>query len=116
MPVKILNPKDEVEHSHGKAAQISRIVWFVVGFLEGVLALRLVLNALEAGETAGFPQMILMLTRPFATPFLGIFPNAGTDGFEPASVVAMGFYLLVGVALIKIVRILYGETRQTDLG
>lgn len=106
--------RDEVGGGRHKVAQISQIIWFMVGFLEVVLALRVILKALGAGPTAGFTQMIVGLTSPFVAPFLGIFPNAGTDvyEFEPASMVAMIVYLLIGVGLVKLVRILYGETRQ----
>ncbi len=107
--------RDEVGEKRRKVAQITQIIWFAVGFLEVVLALRLVLKVLGAGQTADFTQMIMAATRPFVMPFLGIFPNAATDGFEfePASVVAMVIYLLLGVGLVKLVRILYGETSET---
>lgn len=107
--------RDEVGGGRNKVAQINQIVWFAVGFLEVVLALRLTLKVLGAGQTADFTQMVFGFSAPFVMPFLGIFPNAGTDvfQFEPASVVAMVVYLLIGVGLVKLVRILYGETRET---
>lgn len=106
--------RDQVGGQRLKVAQITQIIWFAVGFLEVILALRLVLKVLGAGQTADFTQMVMGATRPFVAPFLGIFPNAATDEFvfEPASVVAMVVYLLVGLGLAKLVRILYGETRS----
>lgn len=106
--------RDEVSGGRDKVAQINQIIWFAVGFLEVLLALRLVLKMLGAGPTAGFTQIVTGVTSPFVAPFLGIFPNAGVDvfEFEPATVVAMLVYLLLGVGLVKVVRIMYGETRQ----
>lgn len=107
--------RDEVGRGRNTVAQLGQIIWFAVGFVEVVLALRILLKALGAGPTAGFTQLVLGFTNPLVMPFLGIFPNAGIDvfEFEPASLVAMLVYLLVGVGLAKIVRIIYGETRQT---
>ncbi|MCG3773968.1 MAG: hypothetical protein JW395_0785 [Nitrospira sp.] len=105
--------RDEVGVQHSKVAQITQIVWFIVGFLEVVLAIRLILKLTAAGQT-DFTQVVLGFTRPFVMPFLGMFPNAAADSFEfePASLVAMGVYFLIGIAVAKLVRILYGETRE----
>ncbi len=107
--------RDEVGGTERRVAQVRQIIWFVVGFLEVVLALRLVLKLLGAGQTAGFTQTVVGFTEPFLAPFLGIFPSAGAAGFEfePATAVAMLVYLLAGVGLTRLVRILYGETRET---
>lgn len=105
--------RDQVGGRHRTVAQITQIIWFVVGFFEVMLALRLVLKLTAAGQT-DFTQVILGVTRPFVMPFLGMFPSAATDGFEfePASVVAMLIYFLVGLGLVQVARILYGETRE----
>ena len=106
--------RDEVGWRHRRVAQITQIIWFVVGLFEVMLALRLILKLTAAGQT-DFTQVILGVTRPFVMPFLGIFPNAATDGFEfePASLVAMAVYFLVGLGLVQLTRILNGETRET---
>lgn len=107
--------RDEVGGQHRKVAQITQIIWFVVGFFEVLLALRLVLKLTAANQASDFTQLIFGFTRPFVMPFLGMFPNAATDGFEfePASVVAMIVYFLIGLGLARLVRIAYGETRET---
>ncbi len=106
--------RDEVGGRHRRVAQITQIIWFGVGLLEVMLALRLVLKLTAAGQT-DFTQVVLGVTRPFVMPFLGMFPNAAADGFEfePASVVAMIVYFLIGLGLVQLARILYGETRET---
>lgn len=116
MPVKILNPRGRLEARPDKVAQITQMVWMVVGFLEGILATRLLLQALDGTETSGFGEMLLAFTRPFVTPFLRIFPNAGADAsqLETASMVAMVVYLIAGVCVIKLVRRLYAEPRPTS--
>ena len=106
--------RDEVGGGQRKVAQINQVIWYVVGFLEIVLALRLGLKVLGAGEAADFTQLVFGFTGPLVMPFLGIFPNAGTEvfEFEPASVVAMLVYFLVGLGLANLVRILYGQTSE----
>ncbi len=107
--------RDEVSGTQRKVAQIRQILWFVVGFLEVLLALRLVLKLLGAGQTADFTQIVFGVTKPLVMPFLGIFPNSASEAFEfePASLVAMLVYLLIGFGLARLVRIFYGETRET---
>jgi hypothetical protein len=107
--------RDEVGGTERRVAQIRQIIWFVVGFLEVALALRLVFKLLGAGQTADFTQTVFGFTTPFVTPFFGIFPSGVAAGyeFEPATAVAMVVYLLAGLGLARLVRILYGETRET---
>jgi hypothetical protein len=113
MPVKIANPRGKPDNAPNNVAQITQMVWMVVGFLEGVLATRLLLQALDTSGTSGFAEMVLAFTMPFVTPFLRIFPSAGADPsqLETASMVAMAAYLLLGAAVIKIVRRFYAAPR-----
>lgn len=106
--------QDEVGSRQRRIAQIRQIIWFAIGLFEVLLGLRLILKLTGAGEAADFTQLIFGVTRPLVMPFLGIFPSAGADAFEfePASVVAMVVYLLVGWGLVRLVRIFYGETRD----
>ena len=106
--------RDEVGGQQHKVAQITQVLWFTVGIFEVLLALRLVLKLTSAAEAAGFTQLILGITTPLVALFLGIFPNAGAGGyeFEPASVVAMVTYFLLGLGLARLVRIIYGQTRE----
>lgn len=105
--------RDEVAGQHRTVAQISQIIWFGVGLIEVVLALRLGLKLLAAGDT-GFTESILAVTQPLVMPFLGIFSSAAVENFvfEPASAVAMVVYFLVGLGLTQFVRIMYGEVGE----
>ena len=113
MPVKIVNPRGRAEEDDPKGLQANRMVWFIVGFLEGVLVLRLMLGLLDGGEAGVFSQSLLGLTTPFVAPFLGAFPSvAGSEGIETASLVAMACYLLFGFGLTRTLRALEARARS----
>lgn len=100
--------------SRRSVAQITQIMWFVIGLVEALLALRLILGMTGANEGAGFSQIILGVTQPLVLMFRGLFPVAATGGFEfePAAAVAMAVYFLLGLALARIIRIVYGEAPE----
>src|SRR3954471_1885585 len=52
---------------------VSRLVWFVVGVMSVLLALRFILLLAGANETSGFAQLIYGLTGWMVAPFLGLF-------------------------------------------
>ncbi len=76
-----------------------QIVWFIVGVIIALIALRFVLLALGANPNNGFASFIYGLSGIFVAPFEGIFgaePQTGVSYFETASLIAMAVYLLVG--------------------
>jgi len=89
-----------------------RIVWYIVGIIVGLLALRLVLQLLGANEGNGFVDFIYGLSAVFAAPFFGMFsydPTYGASYFEISTVVAILVYLLIGWAVAKLFTL--GNTR-----
>lgn len=82
-----------------------RIVFYIVGVINALLALRIVLLLLAANKGAGFVDFIYALGGFFATPFYGIFnyqPHYGESTFEISSVVAIVVYSLVAVGIAKL--------------
>lgn len=99
---------------------VSRIVWFVVGLMAALIAIRFVLLAAGANETAGFAQLIYGLTDWMVAPFANIFGSnltypgtAGTAIFEPSSLVAIVVYALVGLLVTKVAELALGTNRTT---
>lgn len=86
---------------------VQRIVWFIVGFVDVIIALRLVLLLLGANRGAGFTDFIYSLSAPFVSPFVGIFgePVYGRSVLEVSSVLAIVIYLLIGWGITKLVTI-----------
>ena len=107
-------PPQKTTERRRSVALVTQAIWFVVGIFEALLALRLVLLFSGANPAADFTQLIFGLTRPLVFVFLGIFPNLTSGAFEiePASLVAMVVYFLIGMGLARLVWILYGEPKE----
>ena len=79
-----------------------RVVWYIVGIIVGLLALRLVLQLLGANEGNAFVDLVYGLSGVFAAPFFGMFsytPSYGVSYFEVGTLVAMIVYALIGWAI-----------------
>ena len=93
--------------------RVSQLVWLVFGVVIGLIAIRFVLLLLGANPDAGFTSFVYGVTNPLVAPFEGIFgaPDLETGVFDPASLVAIAVYALVGWVVGKVVDIALGETR-----
>lgn len=83
--------------------RISQIVWYVVGVVEILLALRFFLKLFGANATAGFTKFIYGATGLFASPFFRVFRVSQVEGsvFEWSTLLAMAVYLLVAWMIVK---------------
>jgi len=111
-----------VDPAADKAASvdwINRLIWFIVGLMVALIAIRFVLLATGANETAGLAQLVYGVTgwmvAPFATLFGGFtYPGAEqTAVFEPASLVAIVVYVLLGFVLTRVANLMLGTNRTT---
>lgn len=84
-----------------------QIVWFVFTLIDGLIAIRFTLKILGAAPQAAFVSFIYGLTAPLVAPFRGIFPDTGQGFyvFEASSLVAIVVYLLLGWAIVALIRI-----------
>lgn len=81
-----------------------RVVWYIVGIIIGLLALRLVLQLLGANEGNAFVDLVYGLSGIFAAPFFGMFsyePSYGVSYFEVGTFVAIIVYALIGWAIAR---------------
>lgn len=97
-----------------------RFVWFIVGLMSALIAIRFVLLLAGANENTGFAQLIYGLTGWMVAPFAGLFganityPGAaGTGVFEAGSLVAIVVYVLVGWGITKLAELMLGTNRTT---
>ncbi len=87
---------------------VERIVWFIIGFIAVVIAIRIVLMLLGANQGNAFVDFIYSLGGFFAAPFFGIFgysPAYGSSVFEISSLVAILVYVLIGWGITKALNI-----------
>lgn len=90
-----------------------RIIYYMVGVIIALLAMRIVLLSLAANQGSAFVDIVYGLSGFFAVPFYGIFnyqPTYGQSVFEISSLVAIVVYALVAVGLAK----LFTLTRSHD--
>lgn len=84
------------------------------GVGEALIAIRVVLRLLSANAQADFAEWIYAVTRPFVTPFGGVFANPSLNGgvLEIESLIALGVYALAAWVLTALISILFGEARR----
>ncbi len=106
--VKQIDPviKDEapqkVFDKKKKIFRINQIIWYILGFVEVLLAFRVLLKALGANPNSGFTSFIYALTGPLALPFRGIIGESMSGGalIEWSSVFAVVVYLVIAGGLV----------------
>lgn len=82
----------------------TQIVWYILGLVEALLAIRFLLKLLGANPAAGFTSFIYGVTYPLAAPFLSVFRITSVSGsiFEWTTILAMLIYWLVAIAIIRV--------------
>ena len=89
----------------------NRIVYYILGLLEILLAFRLVFKLLGANPGSGFVSFIYSVTQIFLVPFNAIFRSASTQGIEtqallePGTIIAMIVYGIIGWGIVKMITI-----------
>jgi hypothetical protein len=83
------------------------IVGFVIGLIDVLVAARFLLKLLGASAQSAFVGVMYTVSTPFVAPFAGIFPNSGSTTyiFEPAALVAIGVFGLIGWGAVMLIRI-----------
>jgi hypothetical protein len=86
-------------------AQFLRVMWFMLGLLEGVLALRFLLAMMAANPRNAFASLVYGLTGPFVAPFRTLFPTPAADGsvVELYTLIAMLVYFLAWWTIVKLI-------------
>lgn len=99
----------------------SRIIYYILGTLEVLLAFRLILKVLGANPESPFVAVIYTITNLFLAPFKGIFRLAVTDGIEtesvlePSLIIAMIVYAAIAWGLVKLIEIIKNRNDSETL-
>jgi uncharacterized protein YggT (Ycf19 family) len=96
--------------NHVRAVQL---VWFITGLVDVLVALRFGMKLLGASTVSEFTRFIYGVSEPLVAPFRGIFPTTGQGTYilEPASLVAIVIYALIGWGIVSLIVIM--STRGT---
>ncbi|MCM1567695.1 MAG: YggT family protein [Dehalobacter sp. 4CP] len=117
MSVDIINRPNRGKSKESLTAR--RIVYYILGILEILLAFRLVFKILGANPNSGFVSFIYSLSQVFLVPFTAIFRSAATQGIEtnavlePSTVIAMIVYALVAWGIVKLI-IIFTRSQNKD--
>lgn len=92
-----------------------RLIYYFFGFIEVLLAFRLVLKVFGANASSSFVSGIYAVTGVFALPFSGIFRGSyqGGSAFEPGTLIAIAVYALVAWGIVEFLRVLSGVEQTT---
>ena len=87
-------------------AVVMRVVWFVFGVIEVLIAARFVLELLGANAEAGFVKFVYGLSDVFMAPFVAILGTARVAGatFEWSALLAIAVYALVAWGIVALIR------------
>ncbi|MEI6478038.1 MAG: YggT family protein [bacterium] len=98
-------PSESAVSEH-HAIKAGAYVWYVVGVLNVLIALRFVFLLLGAKNT-GFTASLYQVTHPLIAPFAGIFSSPGSDTgyFDTASILAIAVYLLIAWGIVALIDI-----------
>ncbi len=82
----------------------TQVVWYVLGIIEALLALRFVLKLLAANSSAAFTSFVYTLSYPFVAPFQAVFntTRVSASTFEWTTILAMFIYWLLAIAILKL--------------
>jgi uncharacterized protein YggT (Ycf19 family) len=102
----------ESESKDAKADRNNAWIWYIVGIIDLVLALRLLFHLFGA-RSSGFTDFLYSITGPFVAPFRGIFasPNVGGSYFDTAALIAIVIYILLGWVISGLINLI---TRPSD--
>ena len=90
------------------AARIALVLDYLFGLLYSLLAIRLILELMDARRSAGFVQFIAAITGVFYAPFRAIVASDRLDGSHPivwSLVVAIVAYMLLHAAIRGLLRL-----------
>lgn len=89
--------------------RLDQTIWYVAGFIEVILVLRVILKSLDAYSFHSFTHLFYAVTEPFIAPFYGVLGDSasGSSVIEGSSVLAVIAYLLIAWGLIQFFNLMY---------
>ena len=114
--VKIISGELHMEENQGKGTnnvnlKARKYVYYILGILEVLFAIRLVFKLLGANPSSTFVSFVYSFTQLFLLPFTSIFRTAVTKGvetqavLEPSTIIGMIVYALVAWGIVKLIEI-----------
>jgi hypothetical protein len=89
-----------------------RVVSYILGVIEVILALRFILALLGANRANDFANFVFSVSQPLVQPFFSLFgyrPHYGASKLEMYTWVAMIVYAIIAWGIISLIRLPRGE-------
>jgi hypothetical protein len=110
-PVQQQTKRVQTEAAVDAKMTSQNVVWYLLGIIEVLLAIRFVLKLFGANSASSFVNLVYSVTRVLTLPFDSIFgvtsTTAGTTHsvFEPSIVVGGLVYALIAWGVVKLITI-----------
>lgn len=87
--------------------KLTQIVWYILYFIEVILAFRFLLKLFGANAAAGFTNFIYSISSIFASPFFNVIrsPEANGSVIEWSTLLAMLVYWVIAWGIVKLILI-----------
>lgn len=101
----------KTERSTDAKTTAQNVVWFILGLIEVLLAIRFLLKLLGANSASGFVNFIYSVTNILTAPFDNIFNVSRSVAgqtqsvFEPSIIVAALVYAAIAYGIVKLLNI-----------
>ncbi len=98
-------------------ARITQVIWLLLGFLEALIAIRVVLKLIGANPAAFFSLIIYGITEVFLWPFSGLTANPGVGAMqlEVTSIIGMIIYALIAWGLTRLIWVLFYRPEMNEV-
>ncbi len=112
----VTTSRTAVYREGGYNTRVIQVVWWIVGLIDVLIAIRFLLKLFGANP-APFVRFMYDLTWPLVAPFHGIFNTAqeGRSILEPESLVAMAIYALIGWGIVSLIRLMSRPRSSTTV-
>lgn len=110
-PVQQQTKRVQTEAAVDAKTTSQNVVWYLLGIIEVLLAIRFVLKLFGANSASSFVNLVYSVTRVLTVPFDSIFgvtsTTAGTTHsvFEPSIIVGGLVYALIAWGVVKLITI-----------
>jgi hypothetical protein len=100
---------EEGQEQRVATLKVTQLIWLLLGFLEIMLAMRVVFKLLAVNADNLFASLLYFVTDIFVAPFASLTgaPALGNMVLEISTIIAMIVYLLIAWGLERIVYVLF---------
>ena len=98
-------------------SRLTQVLWLLFGFLEALIAIRIVLKLIGANPAAFFSQLIFGVTDVFLWPFFALVPNPAVGAFqlEITAIIGMIVYALIAWGLTRLLWVLFYRPNTSEV-